>query len=83
MGILEVFSTGVGNMFIGDLADRMGDDAVDADLKTVDSRGMSARLPGGSTGARAMDDDKVEEVLDVFLRSWCDPVLNWTSGDEG
>jgi len=83
MGILEVFSTGVGSMFIGDLADLMGDDAVDADLKTVDSRGISARVPGSSTGAKAIDDDSVEEVLDVFLRSWCDPVLNWTSGDEG
>ena len=76
IGILEVFSIGVGSMFIGDLADRIGDEAVDADLKTVDSRGISARLPGGSTGAKAILDDKVEEVLDVFLRSWCDPVLN-------
>ena len=28
--------------------------------------------------------DRVEELLDVFLRSWCCPVLNCTSnGDDG
>jgi len=67
MGMLELFSRGI--MLSGDLDDRTGDDAVEADLNAVESRGTSARLPSWRPGAKAIDEDRVEEVLDVFRRS--------------
>jgi len=68
IGILELFSSGI--IFSGDFDERMGDDAVDADLNAAERRGTSPpRFPSWRPGAKAIDEDKVEEVLDVFRRS--------------
>jgi len=54
------------------------------EARKPDVREASNELPGCSDDGLLVECDNVDELLDVFLRSWCCPVLNCTSnGEEG
>ena len=59
----------------------MGDIA-SGEGRRPDKREGSKKLPGWREEGLLVEWDKVDELLDVFRRSWCCPVLNWTSNGE-
>jgi hypothetical protein len=69
-------TVGVFDVFPGEMASGEG-------LKP-DRRDASKKLPGWSEEGLLKEWDNVDELLDVFRRSWLWPVLNCTSrGDDG
>jgi hypothetical protein len=65
----------------GGLECLMGDEALEPVFIAPGRRGTSKKLPGWSDPLVCID--RLDELLDVFLRSWW-PVLNCTSrGDDG
>ena len=79
----EVLSGANGNCIEPDLALLIGEGAADGALNVTGKRGAcSKKLPGCKELLVCWD--RLEEALDVFLRSWFGPALKETrSGDDG